>query len=316
VESEEGRGSKFHFTTTVLREAGQQKAGRGGGTAQRDGWRVLTVDDNSFNHELLERLFTRWNIKAVLAASAEEALAKIAEAQRTGENFSTILIEKDLRSPGGLALLATVRASPAADVPVILVHSRLLDAKERDRCERLKVVRMILKPFRRLALYEALQACHNAVDEAHVPVPEKPQEERHIGLRVLVAEDNVVNQRLISRLLEKMGHHVTIVADGKMALRLSGQQEFDLVAMDMHMPIMDGVEATEEIRARERQSGRHLPIVAMTASAFEDDRQRCQQAGMDGYVAKPVTAKTIEMEIARVMASQEKLQKHESPRTG
>jgi CheY-like chemotaxis protein len=103
-----------------------------------------------------------------------------------------------------------------------------------------------------------------------------------------------------------MGHRVTIVGDGQMAFRLSGQQDFDLVAMDMQMPSMDGVQATEEIRAREKQSGRHLPIVAMTASAFNGDRQRCQQAGMDGYVAKPVTAKTIEMEIARVMAAQEK----------
>jgi PAS domain S-box-containing protein len=316
VESEEGRGSKFHFTATVLREAGQEKAGTAGGTRQTEDWRVLTVDDNSLNRELLERLFTRWNIKAVLAASAEEALARIAEAQRTGENFSTILIEKDLRSPGGLALIATVRASPAADVPVILVHSRLLDAEERDRCERLDVARMILKPFRRLALYEALQACHGQVDEARVPVPEKPKEESRASLRILLAEDNLVNQRLISRLLEKMGHRVTIVGDGQMALRLSGQQEFDLVAMDMHMPTMDGVEATEEIRARERQSGLHLPIVAMTASAFEEDRQRCKQAGMDGYVAKPVTAKTIEVEITRVMAAQEKLQKHEAPRTG
>jgi CheY-like chemotaxis protein len=242
----------------------------------------------------------------VLAASAEEALAHIAEAQRTGLHFSTILIEKDLGSPGGLALVATVRASPAAEVPVILVHSRLLDAQERDRCRQLRVTRMILKPLRRSALYEALEACHGEVDEAHVPLPKIPAEATRASLRILLADDNIVNQRLISRLLEKMGHRVTIVGDGQMAFRLSGQQDFDLVAMDMQMPSMDGVQATEEIRAREKQSGRHLPIVAMTASAFNEDRQRCQQAGMDGYVAKPVTTKTIEMEIARVMAAQKK----------
>jgi len=307
VESEEGRGSKFHFTTTVLREAAHENASRAANeTAQTKGWRVLVVDDNPLHRELLERLLTGWNTEAVLAASAAEALARIAEAQRTGVHFSAILIENDLGSPGGLALVATVRASRAAEVPVILVHSRLLDAEERGRCQQLGVKRMILKPFRRAALYEALEACHGEVDEAHLPLLEIPTGERRASLRILVADDNVVNQRLISRLLEKMGHRVTIVGDGQMAFRLSGQQDFDLVAMDMQMPTMDGVEATEEIRAREKQSGRHLPIVAMTASAFDEDRQRCQQAGMDGYVAKPVTAKTIEMEIARVMASQKK----------
>jgi two-component system, sensor histidine kinase and response regulator len=246
-------------------------------------------------------LFTRWNIKAVLVASAEEALAHIAEAQRSSLNFSTILIEKDLRSPGGLTLVATLRASPAADVPVILVHSRLLEAEDRDRCRQLDVTRTILKPFRRSALYEALQSCHGEMDAAQVPML-SPEQSR-VGLRILLAEDNIMNQHLISRLLEKMGHHVTTVSDGQMALHLSGQQQFDLVAMDMQMPVMDGVEATEKIRTREKQSGQHLPIVAMTANAFEEDRQRCERAGMDGYVAKPLNSKTIAAEIDRVMAA-------------
>ena len=314
LESEEGRGSKFHFTTTVLREAVQENAGRTRSeTGQTKVWRVLAVDDNPFNRELIERLLTRWNMRAVMAASAEEALAQIAEAQRTGLSFSTILIDKDLRSPGGLALVATLHGSPAAEVPVILAHSRLLDAEERERCRQLGVTQTILKPFRRSALYEALQTCHGEINEAPVPALEIPTQEKQVSLRILLAEDNIVNQRLISRLLEKMGHHVTTVGDGQMALRLSGRQQFDLVAMDMQMPVMDGVEATEEIRAREKQSGQHVPIVAMTANAFDEDRQRCQQAGMDGYVSKPVTAHTITMEIARVMALQAKYEGREAP---
>jgi PAS domain S-box-containing protein len=303
VESEEGRGSEFHFTTAVLREVEDGGAGRarnGTTTTTRD-WRVLAVDSNPLDRDLLKRLFTRWNIKAVLVASAEEALAHIAEAQRSSLNFSTILIEKDLRSPGGLTLVATLRASPAADVPVILVHSRLLEAEDRDRCRQLDVTRTILKPFRRSALYEALQSCHGEMDAAQVPML-SPEQSR-VGLRILLAEDNIMNQHLISRLLEKMGHHVTTVSDGQMALHLSGQQQFDLVAMDMQMPVMDGVEATEKIRTREKQSGQHLPIVAMTANAFEEDRQRCERAGMDGYVAKPLNSKTIAAEIDRVMAA-------------
>jgi two-component system sensor histidine kinase/response regulator len=313
VESKEGLGSKFHFTIAVLREAEPELANRPPSRAMLpEGSRVLTVDDNAINRELLLRLLLRWNIKAVGAASAGEVLAQIADAQRTGEKFSTILLEMDLPSPGGLALAVTLRASPAAGVPVILVHSHLLSEEERDCCEQLGVTQTILKPFRRSALLEALRASHGELDQARAPEPEKTVEERRPSLRILLAEDNIVNQRLISRLLEKMGHNVTIAGDGQMALRLSTQQEFDLVAMDMQMPLTDGLEATEEIRSREKNSGGQLPIMAMTANAFEEDRRRCQEAGMDGYVAKPVTAKAIEMEITRVMAAQEKYQKREA----
>ena len=316
VESQEGRGSNFHFTAKVLLATGLAREGRAlGRRTESAGWRVLTVDDNVINRDLLKHLLFRWGIKTVAAGSAEQALAAIAESQRTGEMFSTIMIEKELASPGGLGLIASLRASSAKDIPVILVHSRLLDAEERNRCKQLGVTQTVLKPFRRLALIEALRVCQGYVGEPSVPGPEKPREGGRTSLRILLAEDNAVNQRLISRLLEKMGHVVTIAGDGQIALRLSGQQDFDLVAMDMQMPIMDGVEATEKIRAREKQSGMHLPIVAMTASAFEEDRRRCEQAGMDGYVAKPVTSKTIETEIVRVMAAQEKIQKHQAPRS-
>jgi CheY-like chemotaxis protein len=229
-------------------------------------------------------------------------LAKIAEAQRTGDNFSALLIEKDLRSPGGLALVASARASGATDVPVILAHSRLLDAEERKQCAKLKVTRTVLKPFRRSTLYEALLNCHGAVSETRGLPSVNAAPEMHARLRILLAEDNIVNQRLTSRLLEKMGCVVTIAGNGQIALGLLEKEEFDLVIMDMQMPVVDGLEATERIRARELKYGGHLPIVAMTANAFEDDRQRCQRAGMDGYIAKPVTSKTIESEITRVMS--------------
>ncbi len=128
-------------------------------------------------------------------------------------------------------------------------------------------------------------------------------------------EDNEVNERLISRLLEKMGHTVAVAENGQKAVRMWSEQEFDLVAMDMQMPIMDGLEATAEIRARERDTGRHVPIVAMTANGFDEDGERCLRGKMDGYIAKPVTAKAIEMEIARVMTAQEKIEKLDIPKT-
>ena len=120
---------------------------------------------------------------------------------------------------------------------------------------------------------------------------------------MLLAEDNVINQRLISRLLEKMGHEVTLAGDGQEALRLLAENEFDLVAMDMQMPVMDGLEATERIRAREKGLGGHIPIVAMTANAFEEDRRRCFEAGMDGFLIKPLDREKLADALAGLAAS-------------
>jgi len=123
-------------------------------------------------------------------------------------------------------------------------------------------------------------------------------------LRILVAEDNLVNQRLISRLLEKMGHQVLVASDGMAVLRILEQHEVDFIAMDMQMPVLDGVETTRKIRAIERNAGGHVPIMAMTANAFEEDRRKCFEADMDGFVVKPVSAQSIREEMERVLALQ------------
>jgi PAS domain S-box-containing protein len=316
VESEVGRGSEFHFTMKVFCDAAKEKLrvapdGKAQAKTPPEVRRVLVVGQNPVNRELLERLLPRWNMKAVAAASAKDVLVLLKRAQLAGERLSAIMIDKDMSRPGGLALLAALRTSAAPNVPAILVHSRPLDAAERKQCEHAGVTRTILKPFRRSTVHEALQECFGEVKETQATAAEAPAVEGRRALRILLAEDNIVNQRLTSRLLEKMGHTVTIAGNGQIALQRLAEEDFDLVAMDMQMPIMDGLEATEKIRATEKKTGRHVPIVAMTANAFEEDRERCRQAGMDGYIAKPVSSKLIEMEIARVMAAQEKVEKLE-----
>jgi PAS domain S-box-containing protein len=306
VESEEGVGSNFHFTVRVLEGPKEEKLKETDEGLQLPSHCVLAVDDNSVNRQLLGRLFRRWDLVTVPAASAEEALSLLAKSQTSSMKFSAIVVEKELKSPGGFALLGTARALMGFDVPSILTHSRPLDATDRERCEQLGVKRTVFKPFRRAALYDALQGCLGEAIEPQLNRVADTLTERPASLRILLVEDNQINQRLASRLLEKMGHVVVIAENGREALRLLSGREFDLVAMDMQMPIMDGLEATELIRAGEKQSGRHVPIVAMTANAFEEDRERCRQAGMDGYICKPIDTKSMKLEIARVMASQKR----------
>jgi two-component system, sensor histidine kinase and response regulator len=197
-----------------------------------------------------------------------------------------------------------MQATVRKPLPVVLVLTRPLDAEQREVSKDAGIVRTVLKPYRRSSLFEALQEAIVGLATTRSPSGAGGSESdlKARKLRILVAEDNAMNQRLIVRILEKMGHEVVVADDGRRALEKLTQGEFDLVAMDMQMPVMDGLETTREIRSREQASGRHMPIVAMTANAFEEDRRKCFEAGMDGYVVKPVSAAGVRQEIDRVMA--------------
>jgi two-component system sensor histidine kinase/response regulator len=183
--------------------------------------------------------------------------------------------------------------------------SRPLKMEERFEYERMGISRLIMKPIRRATLFEALGDMFEKPDREPMPTRGAATAAQGPGLHVLVAEDNLVNQRLISRILEKMGHRVAVANDGKAVLRLLEQGQIDLIAMDMQMPNMDGLEATRAIRVREKITGKHVLIVAMTANAFEEDRRKCREAGMDGFVVKPISSQSIRQEVERVVALQE-----------
>lgn len=158
-----------------------------------------------------------------------------------------------------------------------------------------------MKPIRREPIHSALLKLWDSSTESPSPLQSVLSSASFSRLQVLVVEDNPMNQRLIARFLEKMGHAVTLAPDGEQALGVLQQHRFDLVLMDMRMPIMDGLEATRIIRSLESPSGQHLPILALAANAFDEDRNQCLQAGMDGFLSKPVSPEALRAEIERVL---------------
>jgi CheY-like chemotaxis protein len=262
------------------------------------------VDDNATNRKLLERLLLQWELIPVLAQGGEEAIPMIKESWAQEQKFSAMILDQEMPGLGGIELLELLEKGPALPSPVILMLSRPLESKARLECERLGIARTILKPIRRAWLFEALQQTAGVPKSEPASVKIKGSLLDGDSFRILVAEDNLVNQRLISRLLEKMGHQVLVARDGMAILRILEQHEVDFIAMDRQMPVLDGVETTRKIRAMERNAGGHVPIMAMTANAFEEDRRKCFEAGMDGFVVKPVSAQSIREEMERVLALQ------------
>jgi len=309
VESQEGKGSSFHFQVLLHPVVGAQAEAR---QRQRlkppkiSGSRILVVDDHETNRKLLERLLAQQELIPVLVRSTAEALQTLKNSYAKGEFYSAMFVDQGM--PGFEDLVKSEALRERQDTrsaQIILMLSRPLRMEERFEYERMGISRLIMKPIRRAALFETLGAKFGEPEREVLPKEEAAPAPGGPGLRVLVAEDNLVNQRLISRILEKMGHQVTVANDGRAVLRLLAQRQIDLIAMDMQMPNMDGLEATRAIRVREKITGKHVLIVAMTANAFEEDRRKCREAGMDGFVVKPISSQSIRQEIERVVAVQE-----------
>ena len=290
VESVEGKGSAFHFTATFgvgkAPEAPQSTAG-----VSLAGVGVLVVDDNSTNRRILQEMLSSRGMRTTLAESGAAALEFVKQAE---EPFSLILTDVNMPDMDGFSLVERLRQvpGPAAETKVIVLTSAGLRG-DAARCRELGVTAYLTKPVGQSELFD----CIARVVGTSRPKPgsgpatlitHHTLRETKRKLHVLLVEDNAVNQRLATRLLEKQGHLVTVTGDGRQALSAIERQDFDVALMDVQMPEMDGFEATAAIRAREKKTGRHLQIVAMTAHAMLGDQERCLAAGMDGYLAKPI----------------------------
>jgi CheY-like chemotaxis protein len=258
---------------------------------------VLVVDDNPTNRCLLRELLTRWGMRPTLAEGAGQALEAMQRAVIEGRPFAVVLLDHLMPEMDGLMLAEEIQRRPHLAGAVLMMLSSADRRETAARCRERGVQAYLTKPVKRGELLRALVAGLGAGSPARSQAapPRSGITTCERGLRLLLAEDNVVNQKLAVRLLEKRGHTVRVVGNGLEALKaLFGEGtspepgSFDVVLMDVMMPEMDGLETTTVIRNREKGSGRHIPVIAMTAHAMKGDRERCLEAGMDGYISKPL----------------------------
>jgi len=257
------------------------------------GVKVLVVDDNRTNRRILEGMLKRWEMKSRSVEGGEEALAQLSAAREAGEPYALILTDMHMPKMDGFALVERIRQRPELSTATIMMLTSAGHRGDAARCQELGVAAYLLKPIRQSELREAIARVLGAREqEGAIPLITRfsLQDARDPAsvLRVLLAEDNPVNQLLASRLLEKRGHRVVVAANGREALAALEKESYDLVLMDIQMPEMDGLEATAAIREKEKGSGIHQPVIAMTAHAMKGDRERCLAGGMDGYLSKPI----------------------------
>jgi signal transduction histidine kinase/CheY-like chemotaxis protein len=292
LESEEGRGSTFHFTVTLGLSSHPRASSSDTGPEALENLRVLVVDDNATNRTILEEMLGRWRMRPETADGGRLALTRLTEAADAGHRFPLILLDANMPEMDGFALAARIREDPRLAGAVVMMLTSAGKPGDSERCRSLGIANYVTKPIRQEELYaavaQALGACRQP--RAEIRLAQATGNPTSRPLRILLAEDNPVNRQLAIALLHRRGHVVTVAENGQAAVDHVERQRFDLVLMDVQMPVMGGFEATRIIRERERASGGHLPIVALTARAMNGDRELCLAAGMDQYLAKPLRA--------------------------
>ena len=296
IESELGKGSHFHFTLPVeIGAAPTSSPFPEALAAGLEGIRVLLVDDNKTNRRILEGLLLGWGMRPTLAADAETALALLAATAATDDPFRLILTDMHMPRMDGFGFVERIQggSKKQQSTATIMMLSSGGHRGDAARCQELGIAAYLLKPVRQAELREAIARAVGAatplrpntmITQTTLLAERQPNQ----FLDILLAEDNLVNQKLAVRLLEKRGHTVTVVSNGRQAVDQLAHAAYDLVLMDVQMPEMDGLEATAAIREREQGTGAHQRIVAMTALVMKGDRERCLAADMDGYLSKPV----------------------------
>jgi len=307
LESSAGKGSIFHFTARFAVVQMKAHPASPALEAELQGLSVLIVDDNETNRRILFEMTRGWGMRPSAAESGITALAVLEKAHQEKDPFAVILIDGNMPVMDGFELAEEIQTRAKQNLGLTETTVLMLTSGgrpgEANRCRELGVLAYLLKPVFKADLLAALLTAlgQRQDDKSGSPllVTRHTLRESARKLRILVAEDNPVNQAVIMRVLQKMGHTPVLVQNGREALTLTSAEKFDLVFMDVQMPEMDGLAATAAIRDREKNQGTpHLPIFAMTAHAMKGDRELCLGAGMDGYITKPIRFSDIEQILA------------------
>ncbi len=308
VHSEPGKGSAFHFTARfgVQKTPAPQTAPRE--TINLQDMPVLVVDDNATNRRILDAMLRHWLMRPTLADGGVGGLAAMQQSKRAGTPFPLVLIDCQMPDMDGFALAQKIKEYPELAGATIMMLTSVGQRGDSGLCRELGIAAYLIKPIRQGELLEAILTAlrkTSHTDERPRLVTRHSLREARRKLRVLLAEDNLVNQQLIAHLLKKRGHSVVVVGNGRealTALESPTSEAFDVVLMDAQMPEMDGFEATTAIRRREKTTGTRLPVIAITAHAMKGDREQSLKEGMDAYISKPVKPEELFETIERLFA--------------
>ncbi|MCX6565887.1 MAG: response regulator [Candidatus Aminicenantes bacterium] len=293
AESELGVGSQFHFTMPLSLQQVAEEEVVPIQFEDIKGTTVLAVDDNETNRRILQEMLTNWHMRPTVVEDAAAALKALREAREEGRTFQLILIDANMPEMDGYALAEEIKKHPELGNAFIMMLSSAGFRGEAARCRKLGLSAYLTKPIKQSYLLDAIMLAlgagvHKPGDAAAPLITRHSLSKARQQYRVLLAEDNVINQKLAVRTLERRGHHVEVANNGAEALEMLEKESFDLVLMDVQMPKLDGYQATAAIRQKEVETDKHLPIIAMTAHAMTGDREKCLEAGMDDYISKPL----------------------------
>ena len=307
VESQLGKGSLFHFTVQLrIADSSLQDVPK---AMDLSGYPVLVVDDNATNRTILFEMLQNWGMSVESVEGGEAALQYLIRYRTEHQRVPLILSDVHMPEMDGFMLSDQIRRTASLEGAIIILLTSGARPGDVAHRERLGISAHLMKPVKQS---ELLNTILGAVRRSAAPMASQEparQLPREVlpamrSLRILLVEDGRANQKLAVGLLEKWGHHVTVAENGRVALHCWEAEDFDVVLMDLQMPEMDGIEATHQIRERERDSGRHQTIIAMTAHAMKGDRERCIAAGMDGYVSKPIRQKELHDQLAILIEAQ------------
>jgi len=305
VESELGKGSTFHFLISLTVRQGSPSRPSHLEPARLRDLHALIVDDNFTNRRVLHGMLSRWGMKPTAVDGGRAALQAIEVAKNAGYPFPLILLDGQMPEMDGFTLAEHIHKDPELVNATIMMLTSAGHLGDAARCRELGISAYLVKPIRQRELLDAIcQVLDGSAQKKPEPlVTRHTLRENMHRIRILVAEDNAVNQTLAVRILEKRGYSVDVAPDGQAAVEAFQTGGFELVLMDIQMPGMDGFEATAAIREREKLTGGHIPIVAMTAHALVGDQERCLASGMDGYVSKPIRTSELFAVIEKMLGS-------------